>query len=62
MASLMNKKYSADIKGLISVDENKVITVSVEDVGDIDFATFIADFVDKDNVKVTLSYGEEVLS
>lgn len=57
--SLMNKKISADIKGLISVEDN-IITISVEDVGDIDFATFIADFVGKDDVKITLSYGEDL--
>ncbi len=59
MASLMNRKYCSDIRGVISVDDGK-ITVSVEDVGDVNFAEFIADYVGKDNVKITLSYGKEL--
>lgn len=59
MASPMNRKYSADIRGVISTDGDK-ITVSVEDVGDINFADFIGDFTEKENVKINISYAEEV--
>lgn len=59
MASLINKKYAADIKGLISVEDGKVV-ISVEDVGDIDFADFVTDFVGKEDVKVTITYGEQL--
>lgn len=60
MASLMNKKYGADIKGIITIDENNNINVEVEDIGNINLANFISDFTDKENVKITISYAEEV--
>lgn len=56
----INKRYSADIKGAVSVDEGKII-ISVEDVGDIDFSEFIQEFVGKDNVKITVAYGEQLM-
>ena len=60
MASKINRKYSADIKGIISVDDG-IITVEVEDVDEpIVLADFIKDFVGKPDVKVTISYGEEL--
>ena len=59
MASLINRKYGADIKGVISVEDGKV-TISVEDVGDVDFADFIADFIGKEDVKITVAYGEQI--
>lgn len=59
MASLINKKFSADVRGVISVEGDKVI-ISVEDFGDIEFADFVADFLGKEDVKITISYGESV--
>lgn len=60
MASKINRKYSADIKGIISVDDG-IITVEVEDMDEpIVLADFIKDFVGKPDVKVTISYGEEL--
>lgn len=61
MASKINKKFSADIKGLISIDGDKIV-VSVEDAEDeINLAGFIADFADKPDVKITIAYGEETV-
>lgn len=57
--SLMNRKYSADIKGVLSIEDGKII-VSVEDIGDVDLADFVKDFVDKEDVKITISYGEQL--
>lgn len=57
--SLMNRKYSADIKGILSIEDGKII-VSVEDIGDVDLADFVKDFVDKEDVKITISYGEQL--
>lgn len=57
--SLMNRKYSADIKGVLSIEDGKII-VSVEDVGDVDLADFVKDFVDKEDVKIAISYGEQL--
>lgn len=60
MASKLNKKYSCDIKGIISSD-NGVISVEVEDVENpVVLADFIADFIGKADVKITVSYGEEL--
>lgn len=56
----INKKYSADIKGVISVEDGRVI-ISVEDTGDIDFSVFVEDFIGKDNVKIAVSYGEQLV-
>ena len=60
MASKINKKYSCDIKGIISVDDG-IITVEVEDVEEpIVLADFIKDFISKEDVKITVSYGEDL--
>lgn len=60
MASKINRKYSADIKGIINADDG-IITVEVEDVDEpIALADFIKDFIGKPDVKVTISYGEEL--
>lgn len=56
----INKKYSADIKGFISVEDGRII-VSVEDAGDIDLSDFVQDFIGKDNVKISVSYGEQIV-
>lgn len=61
MASKINRKYSCDIKGNISINGDK-ITVEVEDVEDeINLAEFIKDFVNKPDVKIAVSYGEEII-
>ena len=47
MASKINRKYSCDIKGIISTDDG-IITVEVEDVDTpVVLADFIKDFVGK---------------
>lgn len=59
MASDMNKKYGASIKGIVSIDGDK-IEVEVKDVEDpINLAEFIKDFDGRLGVKITISYGEE---
>lgn len=60
MVSKLNRKYSCDIRGNISVDDG-IITVEVEDVDEpVILADFIKDFVDKPDVKISVSYGEEL--
>lgn len=60
MASKINKKYSCDIRGIISADDG-IITVEVEDVDEsIVFADLIKDFIGKPDVKISVSYGEEL--
>lgn len=58
MASKINRKYSCDIRGIISTDDG-IITVEVEDVDTpVILADFIKDFVGKPDVKIAVSYGE----
>ena len=60
MASKINRKYSCDIKGIISTYDG-IITVEVEDVEKpIVLADFIKDFVGKSDVKISVAYGEEL--
>lgn len=60
MASKINKKYSCDVKGLISADDG-IIAIEVEDVDEpVVLADFIKDFVGKPDVKISVSYGEEL--
>lgn len=60
MASKINRKYSCNIKGTVSIDDG-IITVEVEDVDEpVVLADFIKDFVDKPDVKISVSYGEEL--
>lgn len=56
----INRKYSCDIKGIVSADDG-IITVEVEDVAEpIVFADLIKDFIGKPDVKISVSYGEEL--
>lgn len=58
--SKINRKYSCDIKGIVSADDG-IITVEVEDVAEpIIFADLIKDFIGKPDVKISVSYGEEL--
>lgn len=59
MPSKINKKYGADIKGILSI-ENGSMSVEVEDVETpIVLSELFSDFMDKD-VKITIAYGEEL--
>lgn len=56
--SKINRKYSCDIKGIVSTDDG-IITAEVEDIDKpIVLADFIKDFVGKSDVKIAVSYGE----
>lgn len=58
--SKINRKYACDVKGLISADDG-IITIEVEDVNEpVVLADFIKDFVGKPDVKISVSYGEEL--
>ena len=60
MASKINRKYSCDVNGLISTDDG-IITIEVEDMEEpVVLADFIKDFVGKPDVKISVSYGEEL--
>lgn len=56
----INRKYSCDVKGLISTDDG-IITIEVEDMEEpVVLADFIKDFVGKPDVKISVSYGEKL--
>ena len=58
--SKINRKYACDVKGLISADDG-IIAIEVEDVDEpVVLADFIKDFVGKPDVKISVSYGEEL--
>lgn len=59
MASKINKKYGADVKGILFIEDG-VLSVEVEDVaGPVILSDFFQDFADKE-VKITIAYGEEL--
>lgn len=59
MASKINKKYSADVKGILNIDDG-IITVQVEDVDEpVILADFIKEFKEKE-IKIAVTYGEEL--
>jgi hypothetical protein len=60
MASKINRRISSDIKGLIYIEDD-IIKIEVEDVSEpIIFNDFIASFIGKSDVKITITYGEEL--
>ena len=60
MASKINRKYSCDIRGIISTDDG-IITVEVEDVDTpVVLADFIKDLVGKPDVQISVAYGQEL--
>ena len=59
MASKINKKYLADVKGVLNIDDG-IVTIQVEDVDEpVVLADFIKDFTEKE-IKIVVSYGEEL--
>lgn len=60
MASKINKKYTTDVRGILSIDSDQKMTVEVEDITDpVDLAELFSDFENKD-VKITIAYAEEL--
>ena len=59
MASKINRKYSCDIKGIVSTDDG-IITVEVEDVDDpIDLANVSTEFQGKE-ITLTITQNTEL--
>ena len=54
----ITKKYEVDASGLLSIDNDGQIYISVEDKGDISLAALLMDFHGK-GVKLICSYDEE---
>lgn len=60
MASKINKKYTTDVRGILSIDSDQKITVKVEDIADpVILAELFSDFENKD-VEITIAYAEEL--
>lgn len=58
MAQKVSKKYSLNIQGVISFDENGKAYVSVEDRGDFELDELLRDFNDKE-CKISVNYDED---
>lgn len=58
MAQKVSKKYSLNIQGVISFDENGKVYVSVEDRGDFELDELLRDFNDKE-CKISVNYDED---
>ena len=58
MAQKVSKKYSLNIQGVISFDEDGKVYVSVEDRGDFELDELLRDFNDKE-CKISVNYDED---
>ena len=58
MAQKVSKKFSLSIQGVVNIDEDGRIFISVEDRGDFDLAELMAEF-DGNECKIAVSYDEE---
>ena len=58
MAQKVLKKYSLNIQGVISFDEDGKAYVSVEDRGDFELDELLRDFNDKE-CKISVNYDED---
>ena len=58
MAQKVSKKYALNIQGIVSIDKNGRIIVSVEDRGDFDLSELM-DAFDGNECKIAVSYDEE---
>ena len=58
--SAINRKYAANITGLLSIEKDGKIMVDVDDFPDpVDLAGFIGDFNGK-NTKISVSFAEDI--
>jgi hypothetical protein len=58
MAQKVSKKYSLNIQGVVSVDEDGKAFVSVEDRGDFEIDELLKDFDGKE-CKISVNYDED---
>jgi hypothetical protein len=58
MAQKVSKKYSLNIQGVVSVDEDGKAFVSVEDRGDFKIDELLKDFDGKE-CKISVNYDED---
>jgi hypothetical protein len=58
MAQKVSKKYSLNIQGVVSVDEEGKAFVSVEDRGDFEIDELLKDFDGKE-CKISVNYDED---
>ena len=58
MAQKVSRKYSLNVNGVISFDENGKVYVSVEDRGDFELDELLRDFNDKE-CKISVNYDED---
>lgn len=54
----VKKKYNVSIKGVMNIDENGRIIMSIEDMGDIPLDRILDDF-DGREIKIAVNYDED---
>lgn len=54
----VKKKYNVSIKGVMNIDENGRIIMSIEDMGDIPLDRILDDF-DGREIKLAVNYDED---
>ena len=60
MAQKVSRKYSLNVNGVISFDEDGKAYVSVEDRGDFELDELLRDFNDKE-CKISVNYDEDYI-
>jgi type II secretory pathway component PulC len=60
MAQKVSKKYSLNIQGVVSVDEDGKAYVSVEDRGEFEIYELLRDFDGKE-CKISVNYDEDYI-
>lgn len=58
MATKIKKNFGASIIGVLNISEDGIISVDVEDIGEVAIADFISEFADKE-VKISVTYSDE---
>lgn len=58
MAQKISKKYALNVQGIIDIDDEGRITVSVEDRGEYDLAGLMDAFSGKE-CKISITYDED---
>jgi hypothetical protein len=58
MAQKATKNFKLSIKGILDIDENENLIVSIEDRGDFDLATMMKDFYGRE-CSISVTYDED---
>lgn len=60
MAQKATKKFKLDVKGILNIDENNRLIVTVEDRGEFDLATMMNGFYGRE-CSISVTYDEDYI-